>query len=203
MEKIAIFVFAVIVLLISLPLMTVIALLVKLTSKGPVIFRQKRIGKNGKTFIMYKFRTMYVGAEKDRNKYKKLNEADGPAFKIRNDPRFVGIGRFLARTGLDELPQIYNILKGEMNFVGPRPLPVYEYKKLKPWQKKRQSVLPGITSPWVVNGKHRVSFDVWMKSDIEYIKKKNYLYDLLIMLKTFVMMLRLLINFLKIQCLGN
>jgi len=194
MEKIAVFIFAVIVLLISLPLMAVIALLVKITSKGPVIFSQKRIGKNGKVFMMYKFRTMYVGAEKDRNEYKKLNEADGPVFKIRKDPRFVGIGRFLARTGLDELPQLVNILKGEMNFVGPRPLPVYEYNKLKPWQKKRQLVLPGITSSWVINGKHKISFDKWMKSDLEYVKKKSFFYDIEILAKTFLMVLNIILK---------
>ena len=191
MKRILVFIFAVLVLLISLSLMAVIALLVKLTSKGPVIFRQKRIGKNGKIFIMYKFRTMYVGAEEDRKKYEKLNEADGPAFKIRNDPRFVGVGRFLARTGLDELPQIFNILKGEMNFVGPRPLPVYEYEKLKLWQKKRQSVLPGITSSWVINGKHKISFDKWMKSDLEYVKNKSFIGDLRIVWKTIVLIVRL------------
>ena len=173
------------------PLMAVIALLVKITSKGSVIFEQKRVGRNGKVFIMYKFRTMYVGAEEDRKKYQKLNETDGPAFKIKNDPRFVGVGRFLARTGLDELPQIFNILKGEMSFVGPRPLPVYEYKKLKSWQKKRQSVLPGITSSWVINGQHKVSFDNWMKSDLEYVKNKSFGGDLRIIWKTIVLIIGL------------
>jgi lipopolysaccharide/colanic/teichoic acid biosynthesis glycosyltransferase len=179
------------VLLFFLPVMALTAFLIKLTSKGPVIFKQKRIGKDGKAFTMYKFRTMYVGAEKDRLKYKKLNQVGRPVFKIRNDPRFVGIGRFLAHTGLDELPQIFNILKNEMAFVGPRPLPVYEYQKLKPWQKKRQAVLPGITSPWVVNGKHLISFDNWMKSDLDYIKKKSFIYDLKIIFKTLLMMLKL------------
>ena len=174
--------------------MTVIGLLIEFTSKGSMIFTQKRIGKNGKVFMMYKFRTMYVGAEKDRNEYKKLNEADGPVFKIRKDPRFVGIGRFLARTGLDELPQLVNILKGEMNFVGPRPLPVYEYNKLKPWQKKRQLVLPGITSSWVINGKHKISFDKWMKSDLEYVKKKSFFYDIEILAKTFLMVLNIILK---------
>ena len=191
MKRILVFIFAVFVLLISLPLMAVIALLGKLTSKGPVIFEQKRVGKNGEVFIMYKLRTMYVGAEKDRKKYKKLNESDGPVFKIKDDPRFVGIGRFLARTGLDELPQIINILKGEMSFVGPRPLPVYEYEKLKPWQKKRQQVLPGVTSSWVINGKHKISFDKWMKSDLEYVKNKSFIGDLRIVWKTIVLIVRL------------
>ena len=191
MKRILVFIFAVLVLLISLPLMAVIALLVKLSSKGPVIFGQKRVGKNGEVFIMYKLRTMYVGAEKDRKKYKKLNESDGPVFKIKDDPRFVGIGKFLARTGLDELPQIINILKGEMSFVGPRPLPVYEYEKLKPWQKKRQQVLPGVTSSWVINGKHKISFDKWMKSDLEYVKNKSFIGDLRIIWQTFVLIVKL------------
>ena len=194
MKRILVFIFAVFVLLISLPLMAVIALLGKLTSKGPVIFEQKRVGKNGEVFIMYKLRTMYVGAEKDRKKYKKLNESDGPVFKIKDDPRFVGIGRFLARTGLDELPQIFNILKREMSFVGPRPLPVYEYKKLKRWQKKRQSVLPGITSSWVINGQHKVSFDNWMKSDLEYVKNKSFIGDLRIIWGTFVLIIKLFLD---------
>ena len=185
---------AVLILFFVWPLMTVIGLLIEFTSKGSMIFTQKRIGKNGKVFMMYKFRTMYVGAEKDRNEYKKLNEADGPVFKIRKDPRFVGIGRFLARTGLDELPQLVNILKGEMNFVGPRPLPVYEYNKLKPWQKKRQLVLPGITSSWVINGKHKISFDKWMKSDLEYVKKKSFFYDIEILAKTFLMVLNIILK---------
>ena len=189
---------AVLILFFVWPLMTVIGLLIEFTSKGSMIFTQKRIGKNGKVFMMYKFRTMYVGAEKDRNEYKKLNEADGPVFKIRKDPRFVGIGRFLARTGLDELPQLVNILKGEMNFVGPRPLPVYEYNRLKLWQKKRQSVLPGITSSWVINGKHKISFDKWMKSDLEYIKNKSFIGDLRIIWGTFVLIISCFISQFKL-----
>lgn len=175
------------------PLMVLIALAIKLTSKGPIIFSQKRAGKLGKVFTIYKFRTMYPGAEKDREKFKKLNEASGPVFKIKNDPRFVGIGKFLARTALDELPQLFNVIKGEMSLVGPRPLPVYEAKQLKPWQKKREKVLPGITSAWVVNGRHNLSFTEWINSDLEYIKKAKIGYDSKILLKTFWMMAKLVI----------
>lgn len=174
--------------------MLVIALLTKLASRGPVIFSQKRVGKAGKIFTLYKFRTMYMEAEKDRKKFKHLNEAKGPVFKIHNDPRFVGIGKFLARTGLDELPQLFNVLTGEMSLVGPRPLPVYEANKLKPWQKVRETVLPGITSPWVINGMHRLPFNEWMKSDSEYIKGRSFCHDLKILIRTFSMMLRLFVS---------
>jgi len=159
-----------------------------------ILFLQKRVGKNGKVFTMYKIRTMYIGAEKDQKKYEKLNEADNPVFKIYDDPRFIGIGKFLAHTGLDELPQIINVLKGEMAFVGPRPLPVNEAKKLKKWQKEREKVLPGIVSPWVINGMHKMSFDSWMKSDLEYIKKKKLFYDLSIIIRSVIFIFRLIIN---------
>ena len=130
------------------------------------------------------FRTMYVGAERDQEKYRHLNEADGPVFKIKDDPRFVGIGKFLARTGLDELPQLINVIKGEMSLVGPRPLPVNEAKKLTSAQKVRELIKPGMTSSWVVKGAHSLTFRKWMKLDRIYVENASFLTDLSILLKT-------------------
>ncbi len=121
------------------PIFLIIAILIKLDSKGPVIFKQKRVSKDGKIFTFYKFRNMVKNADKLKKKYLHLNEANGPVFKIRNDPRYAKVGKFLSHTGLDEFPQLFNILKGEMSLVGPRPLPVEEEKQIPPqWQKKRR-----------------------------------------------------------------
>jgi lipopolysaccharide/colanic/teichoic acid biosynthesis glycosyltransferase len=159
-------------------------LLIRLANHGPVIFKQERIGEYGKRFTMYKFRTMVIGAEKLKNKYKHLNHADGPVFKIRNDPRLTGFGKILVKTGLDELPQLINVLKGEMSIVGPRPLPVYEASQLTKAQKVRELVLPGITSSWVVSGAHNLKFPEWMRLDREYVEKANILTDVSILFKT-------------------
>ena len=159
-----------------------------------LIYKQKRIGHKGKPFTMYKFRTMYIGAEKDQSKYKNLNEATYPTFKVYNDPRFTRFGKFLSHTGLDELPQFVNVLKGEMALVGPRPLPVSEVKKLDKWMLDRHSVKPGIISPWIFNGYHDKTIEEWMKSDLDYIKKKNPLTDLLYVLRAILLLLNLLLN---------
>jgi len=156
----------------------------------PVLFRQQRVGKNGKPFILYKFRTMSINAEKKQYMYNRLNEANGPVFKIHNDPRFTRVGKFLAHTGLDELPQLINVLRGEMALIGPRPLPVDEEKKLKIWQRARESVKPGIISPWILEGYHTQTFDAWMKSDLAYIKKKTFAYDLRLAVQTIVLLLQ-------------
>jgi lipopolysaccharide/colanic/teichoic acid biosynthesis glycosyltransferase len=160
------------------PVMGVIALGVAATSGCPIIFFQKRVGKNGKTFTMYKFRTMTDGAEMMQKKLQQFNEAHSPAFKLYNDPRYTPIGKVLAHTGLDELPQLYNILRGDMALLGPRPLPVGEEKKLKTWQKERERIKPGIISPWILEGYHRTTFDAWMRSDIAYAKNKSFWHDL-------------------------
>jgi len=136
--------------LVTLPLQVAIGLLVYMGSGWPVLFRQKRIGKDGKAFVLFKFRTMVPGADKNQARLRTLNEATGAVFKMRNDPRYTNIGKFLSHTGLDELPQLYNILRGDMVFFGPRPLPVYEEKKLKPWMREREAVLPGIISPAIL-----------------------------------------------------
>lgn len=187
--------FSLLVLVLGWPVFLLIALLIKISSPGPVFFKQKRIGKNGKVFTLFKFRTMVKGAEQLKEKYLRLNEANGPVFKIRNDPRFInGIGKFLARTGLDELPNIFNVLKGNLSWVGPRPLPVDEAKKIDPKIRKvRESVLPGITSSWVISGAHSLSFSQWMKLDLRYAKNPNLLEDLKILVKTFFMCLKSII----------
>jgi lipopolysaccharide/colanic/teichoic acid biosynthesis glycosyltransferase len=176
---------------ITSPLLAGIGLVVAIFSGFPIIFRQKRIGKKGKTFVMNKFRTMHTGAEAEQKKYQKLNEANGPVFKIRNDPRFTRIGKFLAHTGLDELPQLFNVLKGDMALVGPRPLPVIEAQKLTIAQKKRHDIRPGIISPWILDGYHKQSFETWMKSDIAYAKKKSFSYDLMLSFRTVLLLISL------------
>ena len=132
---------------------------------------------------------MIKNAEKLKNKYKRLNQADGPVFKIYDDPRFTKIGKILSKLGLDELPQLINVLKGEMSLVGPRPLPVDEAKKLTKEQKIREMVRPGITSTWVIEGSHRLSFKKWMQLDKEYVENATFLKDLKIIIKTVFMLL--------------
>lgn len=141
---------------------------------------------------------MVDNAEDDQQRLRYLNEADGPVFKIRNDPRFTGIGKFLSHSGLDELPQIFNVLKGDMNLVGPRPLPVLEAEKIKKvFRTKRESVKPGILSPWILSGYHRLSFDDWMRSDIAYIDQRSFINDLGIFLKSFLFSIKLFFKTIK------
>lgn len=172
----------------TLPLQLGIALCILLISGSPALFTQKRVGKDGKPFLLFKFRTMTVGAQALQKKYRAMNEAHGPVFKIRDDPRFTPFGKFLSRTGLDELPQFLNVLKGDMALIGPRPLPVSEARKLTTWQKERQKILPGIISPWVLDGYHANSFDVWMKNDIAYMKRKNIFIDTVLFFRTVAFM---------------
>ena len=186
---------ALILLIFCFPLFGVFYLLVKLTSCGPFIFKQKRTGKDKKPFTIYKIRTMVENAETIKKKYLKLNEADGPVFKIHNDPRYTRTGRLIAHTGLDELPQLINIIKGEMSFVGPRPMPVEETLKVPKKYERRFSVLPGITSSWVIQGSHKLSFKKWMELDLEYIKKKNLWYDIEIAIKTILLIGKSLTRF--------
>ena len=178
----------------TLPLQLGIALIILLSSGSSAMFTQKRAGKDGKPFLLYKFRTMTVGAEKLQAKYQTMNEAHGPVFKIRDDPRFTPFGKFLSRTGLDELPQLLNVLKGDMALIGPRPLPVAEARKLTAWQKERQKILPGIISPWVLDGYHANSFDTWMKNDIAYMRRKNVFVDTVLFFRTIVFMVILLLR---------
>jgi len=138
---------------------------------------------------------MVKNAEKLKEKILHLNEANNPVFKIRNDPRYTKLGKFLSHTGLDELPQLFNILKGEMSLVGPRPLPVKEETKIpKKWQQKRRLAKPGLTCSWLLKGAHSLSFDCWMKLDLEDIKNSSFVYDLSVFLKSVLLGLRLIKN---------
>ncbi len=167
------------------PVLLVVAVLVRLTSRGSAIFRQERAGMNGRAFTLYKFRTMREGAEKERGALESRNEMDGPVFKIRDDPRVTGLGRFLRRTSLDELPQLWNVLTGDMSLVGPRPLPVYEVEKFERGQRRRMTMRPGITCLWQVEGRNRVSsFTEWMRLDLEYVDQWSLGLDLRILIKT-------------------
>lgn len=187
-------VIAFLLLIISLPLLVILYLLIKLDSPGPFIFKQKRMGKDRKVFIIYKVRTMVNQAEKLRSKYLALNEADGPVFKIKDDPRYTKPGKILANLGLDELPQLINILKGNMSMVGPRPLPIDEAGKIPKKYMERFGILPGITSPWVIEGNHNLTFKQWMISDLAYIKNKSIIYNFFILTKTILLIIRIFFN---------
>ncbi len=171
-------------LIVLLPLMGLIALVIKLDSPGPALFVQKRIGKNGKPFYTYKFRTMVVEAEALREQLAALNEADGPLFKIRNDPRLTRVGRYLRRFSLDELPQTFNVLRGEMSLVGPRPALPEEVEAYEPWQRKRLEVTPGLTGLWQVSGRSDLSFDEMVLLDIYYVENWTPMLDIIILLRT-------------------
>ncbi len=166
------------------PLLALIALLIKLDSPGPVLFRQLRVGQGGRRFWCYKFRSMREGADQEREQLSDLNEADGPLFKIRDDPRRTRVGRWLRRTSLDELPQIYNVLRGEMSLVGPRPPIPNEVEQYEPWQMRRLEVPPGITGLWQVSGRSDLTFDEMCLLDIYYIENWTPALDVKIILRT-------------------
>jgi exopolysaccharide biosynthesis polyprenyl glycosylphosphotransferase len=167
------------------PVFIVIALLIKLTSKGPVIFKQGRVGLRGRPFNLYKFRTMVSNAEEIRTNLNDMNEVDGPVFKIRNDPRVTRVGKFLRRSGLDELPQLFNVLKGEMSLIGPRPPLLSETRQYKRWQLRRLSVKPGLSCFWQIKPeRNSIKFDKWMELDLAYIDNWSIRLDLMILLKT-------------------
>lgn len=167
------------------PLLAAIAILIKVTSPGPVFFRQERIGLNKRRFAMNKFRTMVPNAENWLPKLEALNEASGPVFKIKNDPRVTPVGRVLRRTSLDELPQLINVLRGDMSLVGPRPLPVRDYEGFnEDWQRRRFSVRPGITCLWQVNGRSNIAFEQWMKLDLQYLDEWSIWLDMKILAQT-------------------
>ncbi len=167
------------------PLLLIAALLIKLTSPGPVFFRQKRLGLNKRIFQIYKFRTMVPDAEQKQAELEKMNEALGPVFKIKDDPRITPMGKFLRKTSIDELPQLLNVLTGDMSLVGPRPLPVRDYEGFdKDWQRRRFSVRPGITCLWQINGRSSIPFEQWMELDMQYIDKWSLWLDLKILYRT-------------------
>jgi len=173
------------------PLFLIVALLIKATSPGPVSFLQERLGLNKRRFRICKFRTMDPDAEMNQAALEDFNEVDGPAFKIKDDPRITPIGRFLRKTSIDELPQLINVLKGDMSLVGPRPLPVRDYEGFdQDWHRRRFSVRPGITCLWQVGGRSNISFDRWMELDMEYIDNWSLGLDLKILAKTIPAVLR-------------
>lgn len=167
------------------PLLLVIAILIKLESKGPIVFSQKRIGLDGKAFNMYKLRSMVVNAEELKRKLAAENEMSGPMFKMKNDPRITKIGRFIRKTSVDELPQLINILKGDMSLVGPRPSLPNEVKEFDSWMMRRLEVKPGLTCIWQVSGRNNIDFEDWMKLDIKYVEERSLLLDIKLIFKTF------------------
>jgi exopolysaccharide biosynthesis polyprenyl glycosylphosphotransferase len=174
-----------IILLLAAPCLIPIALVIKLTSPGPVLFIQERVGLNKRKFRLYKFRTMVPDAEKMQKDFEQLNQVSGPVFKIKNDPRITRTGKYLRNASIDELPQLFNVLKGDMSLVGPRPLPVRDYDGFdEDWQRRRFSVRPGITCLWQINGRNSIPFEKWMELDMEYIDRWSLWLDLLILLKT-------------------
>ncbi len=175
---------AFVLLFLLLPLFLVISLLIKLTSKGPVFFIQERVGLYKRRFRMYKFRTMVVNAEELKDLLLDRNELTGPVFKIKDDPRCTPLGRVLRKTSLDELPQLINVLKGEMSFVGPRPPVPEEVAQYEPWQHRRLSMKPGITGLWQVSGRNEIDFEKWMQLDLQYIDNWSLKLDFIILLKT-------------------
>ena len=166
------------------PVTVVTAALIRLTSSGPVFFKQERCGLNGRLFTMYKLRSMVDDAEQLRFELEALNEMDGPVFKSSRDPRITPVGRIIRRFSIDEFPQFYNVLRGDMSLVGPRPPLPQEVCKYERWQRRRLSMKPGITCLWQISGRNEVSFDDWMKLDLTYIDNWSLLLDLKILLKT-------------------
>lgn len=173
-------------LVILFPFLLIIAIIIYIDSPGASpIYYQIRVGKNEKEFKIYKFRSMVANADKMLNELLEKNEMQGPVFKIKNDPRITRVGRFIRKTSIDELPQLFNVLKGDMSFVGPRPPLVREVKEYNDYQKQRLLITPGITCFWQIQPKRNsLTFDEWVKLDLEYIEKRNYLVDFIILIKT-------------------
>jgi lipopolysaccharide/colanic/teichoic acid biosynthesis glycosyltransferase len=166
------------------PVLLVGALLVKITSRGPVIYRSHRPGIGAELFACFKFRTMLTDADERQDDLESLNEATGPLFKIRRDPRLTPVGRFLRRWSIDELPQLLNVVRGDMSLVGPRPLPERDFDRLEEWHKKRYLVLPGMTGLWQVSGRSELDFDDLVRLDFLYLERWSVGLDLAIILKT-------------------
>ena len=172
-------------LLLLSPVLIVVSILIKLESDGPIIFSQDRIGYKCKEFKMYKFRSMVVNAEELKKKLADQNERSGPMFKMKNDPRVTKVGKFIRKTSIDELPQLINILKGEMSLVGPRPSLPKEVKEFEPWMMERLEVKPGLTCYWQVSGRNDIDFEDWMKLDIKYVRERSFWLDIKLIFKTF------------------
>ena len=171
-------------LLLFLPLLPFIGALVKLESRGPLFFAQERVGRYGRHFTCYKIRSMVADAETLKNELGHLNEADGAAFKIRQDPRVTRVGRFVRRSSLDEFPQLFNVLTGDMSIVGPRPQIPSEVSAYEPHQRARLLVKPGLTCLWQISGRNDVDFGEWMRLDREYVEQRSLGLDISILLRT-------------------
>lgn len=166
-------------------ILVIVAIMIKLEDpKGPIFFSQKRVGVNGKEFKMYKFRSMVTDAEKKLDELLKYNEVDGAMFKMKDDPRITKVGKFIRKTSIDELPQLFNVLKGEMSLVGPRPPLPREVEEYTEYDYQRLLVIPGCTGLWQISGRSSVSFKEMVELDIEYISRRSILFDLLIIFKT-------------------
>jgi lipopolysaccharide/colanic/teichoic acid biosynthesis glycosyltransferase len=166
------------------PIWLLIALAIKLDSRGPVLYSDRRVGLNETEFDMLKFRTMRADAEEHQAELERRNEADGALFKIKDDPRVTRVGDILRRFSLDEVPQVLNVLRGEMSLVGPRPLPVRDYELLEPWHRKRYLVLPGMTGLWQIAGRSSLGFDDLVRLDFYYLEHWSIWLDISILLKT-------------------
>ncbi len=171
------------------PVLILTMIAIKLESRGPIFFSQTRSGVNGRKFTLYKFRSMIVGAEMKKKHIEKMNEMDGPVFKIKSDPRITKIGRIIRKFSIDELPQLFNVLKGDMSIVGPRPPIPVEVEMYELWQRRRLSLKPGLTCIWQVSGRNNINFDRWMEMDLEYIDKWSLWLDFKILFKTFFVVL--------------
>lgn len=183
------FVLSLLAIIILSPLFVLIAFIIKVEDRnGPVFFKQIRVGKGGKTFYIYKFRSMVSNAEELKVCLSNQNEATGPVFKIKHDPRVTKVGRFIRKTSLDELPQLLNVLKGEMSLVGPRPPLPDEVEKYTSYERQRLKVTPGLTCYWQVSGRSNLSFDRWVELDLKYIEERNFLLDIKLILKTVVVL---------------
>ena len=172
------------------PLFLIVAIIIKLEDGGAVFYIQERNGINGKVFRMYKFRSMCVNAEAIHKDLLNQNELDGPAFKMKNDPRVTKVGKFIRKTSIDELPQLINIVKGDMSIVGPRPLPTYETAQCNAYQNQRLLVKPGLTCYWQCCGRNNISFDEWIEMDLRYIREAGIWTDTKLILKTFGAVIR-------------
>jgi len=171
-------------LLLTAPIMLVVAVAIKLESRGPVLFRHHRLGKDGRPFVMFKFRSMCQDASVLQAQLVSENGVPGPVFKIHSDPRMTRVGRIIRKYSLDELPQLWNVLRGEMSLVGPRPPIPDEVARYQPWQRERLAVKPGLTCTWQVSGRSDIPFDEWMQMDIEYVRTRSLLMDLKLLLLT-------------------
>ena len=172
------------------PLMIIIAVLIKTEDHGPIFYKQVRVGKNGKTFKMYKFRSMFVNADKMLTKLKEHNDVEGPMFKMKDDPRITKVGHFIRKHSLDELPQFLNVLRGDMSLVGPRPPLPSEVEEYSEYDKQRLFVIPGCTGLWQATERNEVGFNEMVQLDIQYIQRASFIFDLWIIWKTVEIIIR-------------